>query len=77
VKPVRASRKKPILWSGPVLASDRLVLTSSNGWVLTVSPYDGRMLGRLYVSGPVSLPPVVAGGTLYFLADNATLAAYR
>ncbi len=69
--------KNPILWTGPVLALDRLVVMSSNGWALTVSPYDGRMLGRLFVSGPLSMPPIIADGTLFVLNDDAELLAFR
>lgn len=70
-------RKGPILWSGPVLASDRLVVTGSSGEVLAVSPYSGEVLGRIGLSDDVTVAPVVAGGTLYFLNRNAELLAYR
>ena len=66
-----------ILWSGPVLVGDRLVLTGSDGNVLAVSPYTGRLLGEIDISEDVSVPPVVADGTLYFLTDRGSLVAYR
>ncbi len=66
-----------IVWSGPLLASDRLVVAGSNGMALTLSPYDGRPLGRLELPDRVTIPPAIADGTLYFLADDATLVAYR
>jgi outer membrane protein assembly factor BamB len=67
----------PIRWSGPLLVGDRLVVTSSAGSAVAVSPYTGLVLGSLQMSVPVSIPPVVAGGTLFFLTDDATLIAYR
>ncbi len=70
-------REGPIMWQGPVLVGDRLILTSTNGWAMSVSPYDGRMLGREFVEDPISLAPVVANGTLFFLSDEAWLFAYR
>ena len=70
-------RKGPIFWSGPVLVSDRLVVTGSSGEVLAVSPYTGELLGKIGMPSDVTVPPVVAGGTLYFLNTNADLLAYR
>lgn len=70
-------KSDPIRWLGPVLAGDRLVLAGSNGTALALSPYTGQVLGRQELSGKASLAPVVAGGTLYIVTDDATLAAYR
>jgi outer membrane protein assembly factor BamB len=70
-------RKGPVFWSGPVLVSDRLVVTGSSGEVLAVSPYTGELLGKIGMPSDVLVPPVVAGGTLYFLKKNADLTAYR
>lgn len=70
-------KKKPIQWSGPVLAGDRLIVTGSHGEVMTVSPYSGEPLGRMSVPDGILMPPVVAKGTIYFLTDDADLIAYR
>jgi outer membrane protein assembly factor BamB len=67
----------PVQWVGPVLAGDRLLLASSGGKVASVSPYTGEILGMTNVGGPVSLPPVVADRTVFFLTDEAQLLAYR
>jgi outer membrane protein assembly factor BamB len=64
-------------WVGPVLAGDRLVLASSRGEVASLSPYTGELLGKAELAGPVSLPPVVAERTVYFLTDDGELLAYR
>jgi outer membrane protein assembly factor BamB len=66
-----------VRWSGPVLASDRLLLASSEGEAVSVSPYTGEALGRIDLGGSVSLPPIVADGTVYFLTDRGDLLAYR
>ncbi len=66
-----------IFWAGPVLAGDRLILAGSTGEAVTLSPYTGEILGRLPLSGAVSLPPAVADGTLYFLTNEGELLAYR
>jgi outer membrane protein assembly factor BamB len=66
-----------IFWAGPVLAGDRLILAGSTGEAVTISPYTGEILGRLNLPGAVSLPPVVADGTLYLLTNSGELLAYR
>ncbi|WP_245651332.1 outer membrane protein assembly factor BamB family protein [Paramagnetospirillum marisnigri] len=66
-----------IMWSGPILASDRLILGSSTGKLVALSPYTGEMLGWDKSPDGVSIAPVVAGGSLYFLTDDADLVAFR
>jgi outer membrane protein assembly factor BamB len=71
------ARVDPISWSGPILLSDRLVLVSSSGEAVALSPYDGRYLGRLSMPEGVRLSPVVADGTLFILTEGAELIALR
>lgn len=66
-----------LVWSGPVLAGDRLIAVSSHGWALSLSPYTGEVLGKERMPDAVTIPPVVAGRSLYFLTDDADLVAYR
>lgn len=66
-----------IIWSGPTLASDRLIITGSQGQALSVDPYDGTVLGRVEMPSGVTLAPAVAGDTLYFLTDAGDIVAYR
>jgi outer membrane protein assembly factor BamB len=67
----------PIVWTGPILASDRLLVAGSNGEALAVSPYTGKVLGKESLPDGVSVAPIVANSTVYFLSDNADLSAYR
>lgn len=71
------NQKEPIRWSGPVLAGDRLLLTSSEGKIAAVSPYTGELLGEMGIPGAAVLPPIVVGKTLYVLTEDGRLAAYR
>jgi outer membrane protein assembly factor BamB len=71
------TKDKPIIWNGPILASDRLLLASSLGLVYSMSPYDGRIMGSVEMPSGISVPPVIAERSVYFLADNASLLAYR
>ncbi|MGE4278130.1 MAG: PQQ-binding-like beta-propeller repeat protein [Magnetospirillum sp.] len=66
-----------IVWTGPILASDRLILASSHGRLVSLSPYTGAVLGTEKASDGVSIAPAVAQGSVYFLTDDADLVAYR
>lgn len=70
-------RDEPITWTGPLLASDRLVVGGTNEEILAVSPYSGRILGYVEAPDGISIPPVLAQDTLVFLADNGDLVAFR
>jgi outer membrane protein assembly factor BamB len=67
----------PIFWRGPVLAGNRLVLTSSRGQIAYVSPVDGTVLATTENRSPISLAPIVANNTLYILNDDGRLTAWR
>ncbi len=67
----------PILWTGPILASDRLIVAGSNEDAMAVSPYTGQVIGIQEVPDSVSVAPIVANGTLYVLSDDAELIALR
>ncbi len=71
------TKDNTIVWNGPILASDRLLLTSSLGQVYSISPYDGQIMGSVDMPSGISIAPVIAGRSVYFLADNASLIAYR
>lgn len=69
--------KGPVYWRGPVLAGNRLVLTSSEGQIAFVSPVDGTILSTMETKSPMSLAPVVANNTLYVLDNAGRLTAWR
>ena len=71
------SKKDPLRWAGPLLVSDHLYLTGSNGQMLKVSPMDGTLQGTIKLPGRTYQPPIAAGGTIYVLTDDGKLAAYR
>ena len=63
--------------AGPVLASDRLIVGSSDGYLVSLSPYTGEVLGKLSISDGVTIQPAIANNTMYFLTNDADLVAYR
>lgn len=70
-------QEDPITWTGPLLVSDRLIVAGSTGEALAVSPYSGQLLGIEELPDGIAVPPISAGGFVFFLADDAELAAYR
>jgi outer membrane protein assembly factor BamB len=70
-------REDPIYWAGPVLGGDRLIVLSSTGDAISVSPYTGRPLGRMEMSAGGYHGPIIAGNAFYLLTDDANLSAYR
>lgn len=70
-------RKGPIFWTGPVMAGGRLIVAGSTGEVVEIAPQDGKIVRTWDAGQPVSIPPVVAGETLYLLGENGELMAFR
>ena len=70
-------KKGRIAWNGPVLAGDRLLVTGSGGLVHTVVLADGAIDAGFKAGKAFAFAPVVANSTLYLLADDGTLSAWR
>jgi outer membrane protein assembly factor BamB len=64
-------------WAGPVLAGNRLWVTSSKGQLVGVEPSNGRVAVTQELGTPVLIAPVVAGGRLFVLGDDARLMAFH
>ena len=65
------------LWTGPVLASDRLIVASSLGELVALNPKTGERLHTMDLGSPVLISPIAANGTLYIVTDEAELIALR
>ena len=66
-----------ILWSGPLLAGDKLLLGNSEEELLSVWPYSGKLLRRIKLRGPILISPLVASETVLVLTDEGDLVALR
>ena len=62
-------------WSGPVLAGGKLWLVSGEGLLVGADARTGQLATQVDLGTPVFVAPVVAGGRMYILADNASLIA--
>lgn len=71
------SKKDNIFWTGPVLAGGRLIFAGTNGRIAELDPQTGNIMRRTDIGGAYRIAPVVAGETLYLLAEDGTLAALR
>ena len=70
-------KKGPIFWQGPVLAGDQLWAVNSEGEVWRISTGEGSASLFTDLKEAISLPPIVAGNTLYILDDSGTITAFR
>lgn len=70
-------RDDRIIWSSPLLAGDRLVVSGNTGELLSLSPYTGEVLGREKLPGGATVPAAAAQDGLFFLTDSAKLVALR
>ncbi len=69
--------KEKILWAGPILVNDKLLLSSSNGKALFVHVKDGSKAYEFDLEGETTLSPIAVQKSLLFLTDSAKLTAYR
>jgi outer membrane protein assembly factor BamB len=64
-------------WSGPVLAGNRLWLTSNKGHLVSVDATSGKVATTQDLGQPIYIAPVVAGGRMFVLTDKARLIAFN
>ena len=72
-----AKERDPITWCGPILAGGQLFLGNTSGNAVLLDPATGATTGTMSLPGALTIAPVVAGGTMYMVTDNATLLALR
>ena len=70
-------KDRPIFWTGPILAGDRLILASSEGEMLNMSITDGSIGTQTKLQSGVNVSPVVANNTLFILDSDGRLTAWR
>jgi outer membrane protein assembly factor BamB len=70
-------KKDAIFWTGPLLAGNRLWMGNSRGETYSASVVDGSVSPFVTLGDSVTLSPVVANNTLYFLDDSGRISAFR
>jgi outer membrane protein assembly factor BamB len=76
-KEKKKNRKKRIYWSGPIMASNRLILASNQGEAVALNPKTGAFLERLNLGADDLIGPIAVDGMVYFMTDKAELVALR
>lgn len=66
-----------IRWHGPILAGNKLILTSTEGTIAFVDPASGAVQNERDLKDSLSLSPIVADNILYVLTDKGRLIAFR
>ena len=66
-----------IVWTGPVLAGERLWMVNSQGRLASFSPTDGAPLDSIDVGVPLYVSPIVADHVFYLVTDDGDLVALR
>jgi outer membrane protein assembly factor BamB len=64
-------------WSGPLLASNRLVMVNSFGEAVAFDPKTGVAQTTLNLGAPAYIAPAAYNGALYVLTDNGQLICIR
>jgi len=68
---------RPIVWRGPVMVNDKLVLVSTFGEMVQVDAGNGSILSTTDVAENISTAPVVANGSLFVIDKEANLYSYQ
>lgn len=66
-----------VFGSGPLLAENRLIVATSNGYVFAVSPYTGEILSYISIDDGVELAPIMAHGITLFTTKDADMLAFQ
>lgn len=64
-------------WSGPLLASNRLVLTNSDGELVGLNPKTGEVISTLRLGAPAFVAPSAYNGALLVVTDRGELISIR
>lgn len=65
------------VWSGPLLATNRLILVSSDGEAIALDARTGVEQASINLGGPAYIAPIAYNGMIYVLTDEGDLVAIR
>ena len=70
-------REDAIVWSGPLVVNNRLLLFSSDGRAVSLLPATGQIVNQIAIPSGTFVPPIMANSTMYLLTNQAQLVALR
>ena len=62
-----------IVWSGPLLSSNKLLVVSSSGLILSLSPFTGKTLSKIKLNESFLMGPIQVMGKIYLISKKGTL----
>lgn len=75
-KKVRKKRDR-ITYAGPIVANNRVIVASSTGDLIAISPQTGEEVARIRLRDTVFLEPIAVGDKIIVLTDGGRLIAIR
>ncbi len=66
-----------VVWTGPILAGDRLWMVNSLGVMQSFSPDSGQAYDSIEIGDPLYIAPIVVERTYYVVTDRGALVALR
>ncbi|MEO0882716.1 MAG: PQQ-binding-like beta-propeller repeat protein [Pseudomonadota bacterium] len=70
-------RRGRISYAGPIVASGRVIVASSEGDLIALSPQTGEEEARIDLKDPVFIEPIAVGDRLIILTDEGRLISVR
>ena len=62
-----------ITWYGPLLTSNKIILTNSIGSVISISPFTGKLMSKINLSEELVANPIQYGKQLILISKKGTL----
>ena len=62
-----------VTWYGPLLTSNKVILTNSIGSVISISPFTGKLMSRINFSEELVANPIQYGQQLILISKKGTL----
>ena len=66
-------KNKEIVWFGPLLSTNKLILVSSDGLVLSLSPFSGKILSKIKFDESFLNNPIQVKENIYLISKQGTL----
>ena len=59
------SKKKSLNWVGPLLTSNQVIIASSEGVILSISPFNGMILGQINTDNDFTTNPILSNKSIF------------
>lgn len=66
-------KNKDVVWFGPLLSTNKLILVSSDGLVLSLSPFSGKILSKIKFDESFLNNPIQVKENIYLISKQGTL----